>query len=459
MSSAFPRRPPSGHARSALGLFLLAALLMTGCSQPPAPKDKSIEVIVTTPITDSVVEYEDFTGRMDAFRTVDIRARVTGYVDEAPFVEGQRVRKDDVLFRIDPRIYQAQYDQAVADLGNRKAMATKMESLYRRTIELVRTKASSLEDVENQKGDWEVARAAITQAEARVRETKQNLDFCAVTAPMSGRISRRYVDPGNLVKADDTMLTTLVADDTVYAYFDVDERTYLDLVGESMAVKPMHMDFPTAATAWMIGANLTDASRAVGAVATVAVRLKSRKIPVLMRLANAEEFTHVGYIDFLDNRLNGNTGTIRMRGVFANPRDTLKAGLFVRVRLPVGRPHKALLIPDEALQSDQGRKYVYVVKNARKDDGTADGEVVEYRLVSIGQAVKGLREIKDARRDADGKIIEGLEAGERVVISGMQRVRPKMHVHATVQPPPKPPGSQLEKLLNQAEAGELTGTR
>jgi len=428
MSVPFLHQPSTGPARSALCLVLLAALLVVGCAQPPAAKDKSIEVIVTTPIADSVVEYEDFTGRMDAYRTVDIRARVTGYVDEAPFVEGQRVQKDDVLFRIDPRIYRAQYEQAVADLGNRKAMANKMEALYRRTMELVRTKASSIEDVENQKGDYEVARAAIAQTEARVRETKQNLDFCTVTAPMSGRISRRYpgIDPGNLVKADDTMLTTLVADDPVYAYFDVDERTYLDLVGETPSAAP-------------------------------SARLKDKKIPVLMRLANAEEFTHVGHIDFLDNRLNGNTGTIRMRGVFANPRDTLKAGLFVRVRLPIGRPHRALMIPDEALQSDQGRKYVYVVKNGtmKKDDGTEQtGDFVEYRLVTIGQAIKGLREIKEAKRDPDGKIIEGLEEGERVIISGMQRVRPKMPVRVTVQAPPKAPGSQLEKLLNQAETGD-----
>ena len=230
-----------------------------------------------------------------------------------------------------------------------------------------------------------MARAAILQAEARVRETKQNLDFCTVTAEHDGRISRRYVDPGNLVKANETILTTLVADDTVYAYFDVDERTYLDLVGE-------------------------------GPAGTSSAQLKEKKIPVLMRLANAEDFTHTGYVDFLDNRLNGNTGTIRMRGVFANPRGTLKAGLFVRVRLPLGRPHPALLIPDEALQSDQGRKYVYVVKSVteQKDDGTQQTrDIVEYRLVTIGQAIKGLREIKEAKRDEAGKIVEGLVEGER----------------------------------------------
>jgi RND family efflux transporter MFP subunit len=426
MSGARLRHPLLGAARQARVPVLFAALLLVGCSHAPAPKEKIVEVVVTTPITDTVIEYEDFTGRMDAFRTVDIRARVTGYVDEAPFVEGQTIKKDEVLFRIDPRIYRAQYDQAVADLANRKAMATKMEALYRRTIELVRTKASSLEDVENQKGDWEIARAAILQAEARVRETKQNLDFCEVTAPIGGRISRRYIDPGNLVKADDTKLTTVVADDPVYAYFDVDERTYLDLVGESTSATPSG-------------------------------HLKEKKIPVQMRLANAEEYTHTGYVDFLDNRLNGNTGTIRMRGVFANPRDTLKAGLFVRIRLPVGRPHQALLVPDEALQSDQGRKFVYVVKSVsdNKDDGSQQArDVVEYRLVTIGQAVKGLREIKEAKRDADGKVVEGLGKGERVIISGMQRVRPQAQVHATMQEPPAPPGSPLQKLMNLLDAGD-----
>src|SRR5262249_37851771 len=157
-----------------------------------------------------------------------------------------------------------------------------------------------------------------------------------VTAPHNGRISRRYTDPGNLVKADETLLTTLVADDTVYAYFDVDERTYLDLAGDKPA--PSQSPSPSA----------------------------QRKLSVLMQLANQKEFSLPGSVDFVDNRLNGNTGTIRMRGVFPNPRGVLKSGLFARVRLPVGDFYPALLVPDEALQSDQGRKFVYLVDAENK---------------------------------------------------------------------------------------------
>lgn len=401
---------------------LLVAILAAGCNHsPPLAKDKKVEVVVTTPVSDEVLDYQDFTGRIDAFRTIEMRARVTGYVDTAPFQEGDVVRKGDLLFEIDPRTYQAQADSAAADLATRKAQANKAEALYRRSLDLIRTKASSQEDVDNQKGDWEVAKAAILQAEAKLRETKLNLSFCRVISPVTGRISRRNVDPGNLVKADDTLVTTIVVDDAVYAYFDVDERTYLDLVGEK----------PTGGA------------------------LKDLKMPVLMRLANADDFTHAGYVDFLDNRLNANTGTIRMRAVFQNPRDTLKSGLFVRIRLPIGGAYKALLVPDEAIQSDQGRKYVYVVTTIvdKKADGTEEQkDVVAYVPVSLGQSLDGLRVINAAKKDKDGKIVEGLAGGERVIMRGMQRVRPNTVVTATLQAPAKPPEVPLLKLLNSARA-------
>jgi RND family efflux transporter MFP subunit len=146
-----------------------------------------------------------------------------------------------------------------------------------------------------------------------------------------------------------------------------------------------------------------------------------------MRLANQDEFSEMGHVNFLDNRLNANTGTVRMRGVFHNPRRILKSGLFVRIRLPLGTPYKTLLVPDEALLSDQGRKYVYVVN---------DKEEVEYRSVSLGQSIEGLRAIK-----------EGLKEGERVIVSGMQRVRPKLHVQVKMQDPPAAPKSSLTRML------------
>ncbi len=213
---------------------------------------------------------------------------------------------------------------------------------------------------------------------------------------MTGRISRRFVDPGNLIMADQTILTTIVADDPAYVYFDVDERTYLDLI---QATAP-----------------------------GVTSSISGLQFPVLMRLANEEQFTHGGAVNFIDNQVSATTGTIRMRGVFANPKGLLKSGLFARIRLPIGNPYQTVLIPDEALMSDQGRKYVYVVN---------DKNEIVYRKVKLGQAIQDLRVIK-----------EGVSPEERVVVQGMQRVRPGVTVTVKNQDPPARPESPLGKLLS-----------
>jgi multidrug efflux system membrane fusion protein len=408
-------------ARIPVALGLLAAGLASGCGnghKPPPPK--APEVIVTTPITDEVIDYQDFTGRLSAMETIDIRARATGYVTQAiPHSrEGQRVAKDELLFVIDPRPYKVKLDQAVAQLESAKASAVRARNLYERAYALLGKKSGFQEDVDMRKGDLDVADAAVLEAQAKVADTKLSLDFCYVTAPSAGRISRRMADPGNLVLADNTILTSLVTEDPLYAYFDVDERTYLNLLGSS-------------------------AKRLMSWSGTL-------QYPVLMRLANEDDFVrkdrflHEGTVNFIDNQVTATTGTIRMRGVFRNPDSLLKPGLFARIRLPIGDPYRALLIPDEALQSDQGRKFVYVVKKGKNDKGEVIDQV-DYRKVSVGQAIGGLRVIQAPAKGKQDK--EGIKEGERIIVVGQQRVRPGTQVTVKAQAPPKRPESSLGKLL------------
>jgi multidrug efflux pump subunit AcrA (membrane-fusion protein) len=344
-------------------MFILAASCQR--SQPPAERPK-VEVVVTTPITDKVTDYQDFTGRLDAVKTVDIRARVTGYVTKARFKEGDDVHEGDLLFEIDPRTYEADHNQAEANLKLAEADSKLQQKNAARAQRMRSDKALSQEEYETTVATAEKSKATVKSMEAARDRAKLYVDFTRVTAPWNGRISRRLVDPGNLVNADQTILTTMVTEDPLYAYFDVDERTYLD---------------------------------------------------------------HIGTVNFIDNRVNATTGTIRMRGVFPNPLKALKPNLFARIRLPTGRPYEAILIPDEAILSDQGRKYVDVVN---------DQEEVVYRPVTIGQEIRGLRVIK-----------EGLAPGEWVIVSGMQRVKPGTKVQKKEQPPPKPPESPLSRLLTQ----------
>jgi RND family efflux transporter MFP subunit len=391
------------------------ALLAVGCQRAPQPKkDNVVEVVVTTPVPDEVTDYQDFTGRMDALKTVDIRPRVSGYIMEAPFKEGDLVKEGDLLFQIDPRTYQADFNQAEANVRQAKAEVQLQVKRAERARQLIGQAAIGPEDYEQIIALRDKAIATVGAMEAARERAKLYLDFTHVVAPplrsddgrpLLGRISRRQVDPGNLVNADQTVLTTLVSVDPMYAYFDVDERTYLDLAALTSP----------GASSWF----------------------SALEFPVLMRLANEDEFKQKGYVNFLDNRLNANTGTVRMRGVFSNPKGNLKSGLFVRIRLPVGVPYKALLIPDEAILSDQGRKYVYVVKEA-KDDAGNNVDKVEYRSVKPGQAIQGMRVIK-----------AGLSKGERVIVTGMQRVRPDSLVRVKTQAPPDVPKSSLTKLLSE----------
>jgi RND family efflux transporter MFP subunit len=384
-------------AAAALVLGVGGLISLSGCNQAQskAPEKKAAEVVVTTPVRNEVADYQDFTGRLDALKTVDVRARVSGFITEAPFKEGDLVHEGDLLFQIDTRQYQANLNQAEANLRQAEADRNLQDKQTARARVMIVSHSIGREEYDQMVASGEKARATVGSMEAARDLAKLYLDYTHVIAPLSGRVSRRLVDPGNLVNADLTVLTTIVSDGQLYAYFDVDERTYLDLVAASK-------DSPTS-------------------VAT------GQTFPVLMQLANEKEFTHKGTVNFIDNRVNASTGTIRMRGVFENAAGVLKSGLFVRIRLPIGKPYMAWLIPDEALLSDQGRKYVYVVN---------DKNEVVYRPVTLGQEIRGLRVIK-----------KGVGQGERVMVSGMQRVRPGAPVVVKNQPPPRATQSPLVRLL------------
>jgi RND family efflux transporter MFP subunit len=377
--------------------LLLAALFVAGCGQTTRPPrgPKEPEVVVTTPISYEVTDYQDFTGRLTAIKTVEIRARVSGYVNSVNFKEGDMVRKGELLFQVDPRSYVADLNQAKANVKLARADANLQQKIAARAEDLYSRKAISREDYETCVATWEKSRANVRALEEIQARAQLYVDYTRVTSPLDGRISYRNVDPGNLIVADSTLLTTIVTENPQYIYFDVDERTFVEL-SESASQG-------TAAWFSRLG------------------------FPVLMRLATEDEFTHIGTADFIDNRVNANTGTIRMRAIFQNPKGYLKSGLFARVRLPIGNPYQALLIPDEAVQSDQGRKIIYVVN---------DKNEVVYRRVQLGHSIQGLRVIKD-----------GLKKGERVIKSGMQRVRQGDQVRPKMEKPPKPPKSSLEKLL------------
>ncbi|HZV07129.1 MAG TPA: efflux RND transporter periplasmic adaptor subunit [Gemmataceae bacterium] len=436
MSVSFsPRESRQVKYRIGFGFVaaILAAAAALGCKgAPEAKKSKSVEVVVAQPVLSEVTDYQDFTGRLDALKTVDIRPRVSGYITDAPFVEGNIVKEGDLLFQIDPRPYQDEVNQAKANLKLAEADEVLQKRRAERGLRLMRTASGAVtpEDIDQLIAARDKAIANVGAMKATLERAELNLEFTKVTAPplhddeghpLVGRISRRMVDPGNLVNADQTILTTLVSIDPMYAYFDVDERTYLEFAA---ITEP-------GANSWF----------------------SALQFPVLMRLANEDEFTRKGKINFLDNRLNANTGTVRMRGVFANPTGVLKSGLFVRVRLPKGVPHKMLLIPDEAVLSDQGRKYIYVLRKGK--DSSETGNVAKYLSVTLGQSIGGLRAIvrkAGEKEEDDPNNPEQLKSYDRVIISGMQRVRPNAAVEIKEEQKREAPKSSLTKVLQDDRA-------
>lgn len=378
------QRPQGGRAVTPLlvplsALALMVALL-SGCDNsvaqnaPPPPPAVSVADVVVKPIK----QWDEFTGRVEAVQSVQLRPRVSGYIDRVNYQEGDEVKKGQVLFTIDDRTYRAAQEQAKAELVRAKNQAALARSESARTEKLVSSEAISRELWEQRRSAASQAQSDVLAAQAQLDMAQLNLDFTRVIAPIDGKASRAMITAGNLVTTGDSasVLTTLVSLDKVYVYFDVDEATFLHY--QSLAR---------------------------------AQNQKSAPLPVHVALVGEEGYPHQGVIDFTDNQLTASTGTIRMRALLDNRDRSFTPGLFARVQMPGSDEFNALLIDDKAVLTDQDRKYVYVVDQAGKADR---------RDVHLGALSGGLRIVQ-----------QGLKTGDRVIVDGVQKVfMPGMSVSA-----------------------------
>jgi RND family efflux transporter MFP subunit len=362
-------------------VFWMAGIAsLPGCGSSQAESSAGAPatvVIVSTPVEESVTDYVDYTGRTDSAETVEIRSRVTGFLNTILFKDGAEVEKDAPLYRIDDREFQADLTAAKGDLAKAKAEQERTTADFTRIEGLRKREAVTPAQFDQALAAKLEANAAVESGTAKVERAELNVIFSKIAAPIAGKISRSRITVGNLVDANTTILTTIVSVDPMYVYFDVDERTLLSLARQTREGK-------------------LDARKNV-------------TIPVYLGLTGEKGYPHAGTIDFLENRVNPETGTIRVRGVFPNPKPergerVIEAGLFARVRVPIGKPKKALLVTERAIGTDQGQKFVYVVDNKNE---------VAFRPIEVGAMHGGLR-----------VVAEGLNRGEQVIIDGLQRVRP-----------------------------------
>jgi RND family efflux transporter MFP subunit len=339
-----------------------------------------------------ITDYYEYTGRTAAVEAVEIRARVSGYLVKVNFREGSVVKKGDLLFQIDPRPFQAMLDETQGQVAQWEAKLARSQADVTRYERLLPKGAASQKDLDQAVAERGEARAAIQSARGAVDRAALDLEFTKVTAPISGRISRYLITEGNLVTMNSTLLTTIVSIDPMYAYFDVDERAVLhvrQLIREGKARSPRDSD---------------------------------SEVPVLLGLANETGFPQRGTINFVDNQVNPQTGTVRVRGKFPNDPEVLLPGYFVRVRLLIGQPHRALLITERAIDTDQGQKILYIVNDKN--------EVVS-RPISLGALHNGLRVIE-----------AGVKTGERVIVNGLLQVRPGVTVEPKLVDMPVSPSQQ-----------------
>ncbi|MGA7209449.1 MAG: efflux RND transporter periplasmic adaptor subunit [Pseudolabrys sp.] len=371
------------HCGRRLAALLVLSTLVASCGEqqkqgggPPPPA-----VTVAKPIKRTVVDYDEYVGRFAAINSVEIRARVSGYLDKLHFKDGQVVKQGDLLFTIDKRPFQNTLDQARANLVQAQSNVAFTESDYTRGQQLVRDKTITDQTFEQRAQAFRNAKASVSANEAAVRQAELDMEFTELRAPMNGRIGDRRVSPGNLVTGgtggNTTLLATIVSIDPIYFEFTFDEASYLRYERLSTAGQDV-------------------ASRNAG-------------VQVALKLIDESDFDHEGRMDFVDNVIDRSTGTIRGRAVIANSKEIFTPGMFARVRVPGTAPYEALLVPDAAIGTEQARRFVMVVDD--QDTGRP-------KYVTLGQVTKdGLRAIKD-----------GIGPDDRIVVSGLMQARPGQKV-------------------------------
>lgn len=387
-----------------LPMSCLLVLLSLGCTptlpklEPDGPLRGQVSEVVEREIVDTV----RFTGRFNSINYVDVRPRATGYIVSTPFKEGAHVKKGDVLFKIDPRPNQAKLDDQVGQvkLFEAKMKLAKADNL--RAKEVGKTPgAISKQDLDKYVAAEEEAIAAVEATKAALEVYRLNLEFCTVFSPIDGKISKYYVTLGNLVNQDSTLLTTVVSEDPIYCYFDTDERTLLKVLRRMQIGEADFKD--------------------------------GKSHPVFIGLADEKGFPHTAQLNFANNQVDSQTGTITLRGVLANPtkkeRPLFIPGMFCRVLLPISNLYKAPLVSDRAIGTDQGLKFVYVLGANNK---------LEYRRVAVGEL----------QPDNLRAITSGLKVGEKVLVTGMHMFKSGMEIAPEVIAMPK-----LEADLSETKMG------
>lgn len=397
-------------SKKTTGIFFLIALFIAGCQSeqapPQSPQQPAPAVSVAQVISQNITEWDEFTGRLQAPANVELRPRVSGYVEKVSFVEGSLVKAGDVLLQIDDRAFKAAVAGLQAQLTSGKTQLALAKSEYQRAQQLAAKNAISNEVLDSRLAQQQRAAAAVQATLADLENARLNVSHAQVVAPIDGRISRAFATKGNFVSAGQTVLTSIVSTGEMYAYFSADERSYLNYVN------------------YVNSANNSSETTEGDDKSTSSADAKRL---VYMALMTDADYPYTGHIDFVDNQIDPSTGTILGRAVFDNSDGTLIPGLFTRLRLAGSAAYDAILIDDKAVGTDLNKKFVLVLD---------DNNIVQYRPVVLGEKVAGLRIVHS-----------GLTANEKIVVQGLQRVRPG-----------SPVTPELVPMADEKALGELDRT-